>query len=108
MDTNRYIETLKDKYRGRMNVALRQALCYYLYSENIPCYIIAHILGISRRLTYIHIYRARDLIEVNDSIINFALEETKNHSIFIRPCTVDGGIISKHIGYKMIVDNVVY
>jgi hypothetical protein len=91
-----------------MSVALRQALCYYLYKENIPCSIMAKVLGISRRLTYMHIYRVRDLLEVNDSVINFALDETKNHSITIRPCTIDGGIITRHVGYKMIIDNVVY
>lgn len=108
METKQYIEVLKCKTKSSISVAMRQALCYYLYKENIPCSIIAGIMGRTRRLIYMYVYQARDLLEVGDKMMKAAVEEREKHSIAIRPYTIDGDIITKHAGYKMIIDNVVY
>lgn len=108
MDTKTYISTLKKKSRESVPVAMRQALCYFLHKENIPNRIIAEVTGISLRLVYMNVYRAIDLLEVNDCVIRSSLDEAKSHEVIIRPCTVDGLVITRHIGYKMIIDNVIY
>lgn len=108
MDTKNYISTLKKKSREAVPVAMRQALCYFLYKENIPRRVISEVTGISLRLVYMSIYRAIDLLEVNDNVINSALKEAEQHNIAIRPCTIDGFVITRHVGYKMIIDNVTY
>lgn len=108
METKQYIEVLKRQSKEPISVAMRQAICYYLYAENIPCSIIASVLGRSRRLIYMYIYRARDLMEVGDSMMLEAIEERKRHSISIRPFTIDGAVITRHAGYKMIIDNIIY
>lgn len=108
METKQYIEVLKKQTKEPISVAMRQAVCYYLYRENIPCSIIASVLGRSRRLIYMYIYRARDLMEVGDSMMLAAVDERKKHHISIRPYTIDGGVITRHAGYKMIIDNIIY
>ena len=108
MDTKTYISTLKKKSREAGPVAMRQALCYHLYKENIPHRIIAEVMDISLRLVYMSVHRAIDLLEVNDCMVKAALEEARCHSITIRPKTIDGFVITRHIGYKMIIDNVIY
>lgn len=108
METKQYIEVLKKRTKEPISVAMRQAICYYLYSENIPCHIIAEVMGCTRRLVYMSIYRVRDLLEVGDGVMKAAVAERKEHGIIIRPYTIDGTIITRHAGYKMIIDNIIY
>lgn len=107
METKQLIERLKDKSHASNTVAIRQALCYYLYNENIPCTIIANVLGKTKRYIYMAIYRTQDFLEVGDKTTKIAVEEIKNHHYRITPVTVDGCILSKHIGYKLLVDNII-
>lgn len=105
MDTKQFIERLRDNSHAENSVALRQALCYYLYNENIPSTIIAHVLKRTKRYIYMSIYRTRDFLEVGDRKTKICVEEVKNHTFRIVPITADGAILSKHIGYKLLVDN---
>ena len=108
MTTEQYINTLKNPVKEPATVAARQVLCHYLYSENISCNIISKVLGCSRRIVYRNIYRTRDLLEVNDKITLAAYKEIENHHMTIRPCIIEGTILSQYIGYKMIIDNLIY
>lgn len=108
METKRYIETLKKNCRETEAVSMRQALCYYLYNENIPCAMIAKLLNKTRYNTYLSIYKTRDLLSVGDKVMQRAYEEIGNHKIQILPYTLDGKILSKHMGYRMLIDNVIY
>lgn len=107
METKQFIERLRDKSHAENSVALRQALCFHLYNENIPCTIIADVLKKTKRYVYMSIYRTRDFLEVGDKKTQICVEEVKNHNLRITPVTVDGVILSKHIGYKLLVDNVI-
>jgi hypothetical protein len=53
------------------------------------------------------VYRTIDLLETGDKYIKAALAEIDNHKINIKPCTVDGDLLSRHTGYKMIIDNII-
>lgn len=107
METKQFIACLKDIRRKSSNVALRQALCYYLYNEGIPCTIMAEVMKKTKRYIYMSIYKTQDFLEVGDKTTQKCVDEVKSHVIQIRPITVDGVILSKHVGYKMIVDNVI-
>lgn len=107
MNTEEYIKCIRTKKRETQFVAMRQALCYYLYKENIPCAIIAEVMKMTSRNVYLAINIVTDLMGVGDRTINLAYEEIPKHTIRIAPCTVDGGILSLHTGYKMIIDNVI-
>lgn len=107
MESKNYIKCLKTKKRDAVYVAMRQALCYYFFTENIPCHIIAQVMNCSRRNVYMSVYRAKDLLEVGDKTIKKALDEIKNHSIRIVPCTIDGSLLSRHIGNKLVIDNII-
>lgn len=106
METKQLIERLRDKRRSTVSVAYRQALCYYLYKNNIPCTIIAEVLGRTKRYIYMAIYHTQDYLEVGDKTATKCLEDIKNHSIRIVPITAEGVLLSRHIGYKMIIDNI--
>lgn len=108
MITENYINCLKTKNRAAYNVALRQALCYYLYKENVPCTIISSVFRCTRRYVYAAIYRVKDLLEVGDKLTRRAVEEINAHKIRIVPITAEGDLLSMHVGYRMIIDNVIY
>jgi hypothetical protein len=107
MDTNAYINCLRSKKHDIVDVSMRQALCYYLYKQNISCVLIAKLIGCTRRNVYMRVYRTIDLLETGDKYIKAALAEIDNHKINIKPCTVDGDLLSRHTGYKMIIDNII-
>ena len=107
METKQFIERLKDKSRATNSVALRQALCYYLYEQNIPCTIIASVLGRTKRYIYMSIYRTRDFLEVGDKTTKICVDEMSKHMLRITPIFAEGKILSKHIGYKLEVDNII-
>lgn len=109
MDTKQYIGELKRKSRKASVVALRQSLFYYLYHQKkISATMISKITGHSRQLIYHNVYTAMDLLKMGDEIIQSALNETMEHTIVIKPCTIDNGVISTHVGYKMLIDNLIY
>lgn len=101
------IERLRDRHRTLVSVALRQAICYYLYNENIPCTIIADVMGCRRRYVYKAIYRTRDYLEVGDKMTKECMEHIAGHKLRITPVTVDGEVLSKFIGYKLQIDNII-
>ena len=107
MITENYLKCLRAKNRVMYNVALRQALCYYLYKENIPCTIISQAMGCTRRYVYMAIYKVRDLLEIGDKMTKQATEEICNHTIKIVPVTVDGQLLSKHVGYRIILSIII-
>lgn len=53
------------------------------------------------------IYRTRDFLEVGDKMTKVCVEEMSKHTLRITPIFAEGIILSKHIGYKLIVDNVI-
>ena len=108
MEPKEFIRLLKSKSRVPSVIAFRQALCYYLWIEDISCTIISQIIGYTRRNVYISIYHVRDCLEVNDKTMREAMDEVKKHDIRIRPYTIDGHVLSKHAGYKMIIDDIIY
>lgn len=108
MDTKQYINTLKNKSRQISFVANRQVLCHYLYKNGVSPKIISEVLGYSERLVYKHVYKVRDLLEVNDKTIATAYEELNNHNLYVKPCTVSGSILSMHAGHKLLIDNFIY
>jgi len=108
METKEFIKKLKDRSRVPSIIALRQALCYHLWKNNIPCTLIGKLLGYTRRNVYISCYHVQDCLEVNDKTLRSAIEEVRQHDIQIKPYTIDGNIMSKHAGYRMIIDNIIY
>ena len=108
MNTIQYIKTLKTKTKQPVFVAFRQVLCHHLYSNGVSPRIICKLLGYSEMSVYKSIYRARDLLHVNDEIIKQAYDELNNHKIAVIPCMVNEGVLSKFAGYKMIIDNIIY
>lgn len=107
METEQYIKCFRTKSRESHIVAMRQALCYYLYKEDIPCTIISKVMGNARWNIYLSIYKMRDLLEVGDKMAKRAYDEISLHSIRIVPATVDGKIMTRKIGYKLIIDNII-
>lgn len=108
METEQYIKCFRTKSRESHIVAMRQALCYYLYKEGgVPCTIIANVMGMARWNIYLSIYKMRDLLEIGDDLAKKAYDEVALHSIRIVPATVDGKILTRRIGYKMIIDNII-
>lgn len=107
METKQFIERLRDKSHAENSVALRQALFFHLYNENIPCTIIADVFKRSKQYVYMSVYKTRDFLEIGDKKTQFCVEEVKKHELRIKPITVDGAILSKHIGYKLLVDNII-
>ena len=107
METKMLIDRLRDKHRASLSVALRQAICYYLYNENIPCTIIAEVMGCRRRYVYKSIYRTRDYLDIGDKMTKKCMDSITEHKFRITPITVDGDILSKHVGYKLLIDNII-
>jgi hypothetical protein len=108
MESKEFIKKLKDRSRVPSIIALRQALCYYLWKNNIPCMLIGQMIGYTRRNVYISVYHVQDCLEVSDKTMQNAYEEVMKHEIQIKPYTIDGKIMSRHAGYKMIIDNIIY
>ena len=108
MDTKQYISTLKKRSKEPVPVALRQALCYYLYNNRIPCCIIRDVIGMTRANVYLSIYKTRDMLEANDKIMREAYNEISQHFISVKPYTIEGNVLTKHVGYKLIIDNIIY
>ena len=108
MESKEFIKKLKNRSRVPSLIALRQALCYYLWKNNIPCTLIGKLIGFTRRNVYLSVYHVQDSLEVGDKVLKEALQEVKQHEIQIKPYTVDGNIMSKHAGYKMVIDNIMY
>ena len=108
MESKNYINMLKSKNRAALYVAMRQALCYYLYESNVPCVIIHKVMHCTRANVYNSIKQAKDMLEVGDHIMKSAYHEISEHKIRVKPCTVDGEILSKHVGYKMVIDNIIF
>lgn len=108
METSNYIGMLKSKNRAAAYVAMRQALCYYLDENNVPCNIIKKVLGIPKSSLYFSIGKAKDMLDTGDKIMQAAYDEVYKHKIRIVPCTAKGDILSQHIGYKMTIDNEIY
>lgn len=107
MNTQEYIDNLRSKTKQPIPAAMRQAMYYFLYKENIPVDMIAKVMNKSRRVIYMGIYKTRDLLEVKDKVQTDAYEETLQHRISIRPYTIDSGIMTRHLGYKMIIDGII-
>ena len=101
------IARLRDKRRTAYNVALRQSLCYYLYNEDIPCLVIADVLGITERYVYKSIYSTKDHLEVGDKTTQRCMEEMNGRIYHIKPIKVDGVVFSKSIGHKLVIDNII-
>lgn len=108
METKNYINTLKKKSKEPVSVAMRQALCYYLFSSNVPCTIIKNVMHMTRSNMYFGINHAKDMLETGDFIMRNAYEEIAKHKIRITPITADGTVFSQHVGYRMTIDNVIY
>lgn len=108
MDTKHYIETLKSKSRAPLYVAMRQALCYYLYESGVPCDIIYKAMHYTRSNVYNGINQARNMLEVGDKIMQAGYEELNNHKIRVVACTADGAVLSRFVGYRLVIDNVIY
>lgn len=108
METKEYIKLLKDKTKREEAVAFRQAMCWYLYSEQVPVSIIANVLHCKRRQVYRRMYSCRDLLETKDKLMLQVLEETKNHKMVVKPLNIEANICTFHRGYNLIIDNVIY
>ena len=108
MEGKNYINMLKNKSRAPMYVAMRQTLCYYLYTNNVPCSIIKKVMRIPRSLVYFSINQAKDMLETGDSIMKQAYAEVQQHRVRIVPVTAEGDLLSRHVGYKMTIDNIIY
>lgn len=89
-------------------VVLRQALIYNLHNNGVPIATLSKILECSRQIAYKHYYKVRDLKEINDKMIRHALEEIGRHEISVRPSIVDDGAYTQVVGYKLIIDNIIY
>ena len=107
MNTQNYIQNLTTTTRKTIHVALRQTLAYHLYKNKIPCSLIGQCLHMTKRNIYYSIYKTRDKLEINDYITKQAYNETISHAFHIQPVTVTEGMITKHTGYKLYVDNVI-
>lgn len=108
MNTKDYMDMLKSKMKAPIYVAMKQALCYYLFENSVPCHLIVQALRMSKSNVYYSVSQAKDRLEVGDSILKRAYDEISNHKIRVVPCTVDGDILSRHAGYKLLIDNVIY
>lgn len=108
MDTENYIKVLKTKKKQRIPVAMRQALVYFFYKNNIPVKVLANVLGISRMMAYKYIYKTQDLLDVKDKLMSQAYEEAKQHKMMIQPCLITGDIITLMNGYRLTIDNKVF
>lgn len=108
MSTKEYIELLKSDTTSMRVSALRQALCYYLYSKNVPCAVISHAIRCKRRQVYRRMYACRELLEMKDPLMVESYEETKSHHLNIRPSLIESGICTYHVGYNLTIDNVIY
>ena len=108
METKDYIDMLKSKSKAPIYVAMQHALCYYLFANDVPCSIIEKVMRKSRSNVYYGINQARDMLEVGDKFMQQGYDEVQHHKIRILPCTVDGNIFSRHVGYKLLIDNIIY
>ena len=108
MEGKKYVEMLKNKSRAPIYAAMRQALCYYLFSNNVTGFIIKEVMHMPKSNVYFSINQARDMLEVGDDIMQRAYEEVQRHKIRVVPVTAEGDILSNHIGYRMTIDNIIY
>lgn len=108
MTTDEYIETLRLRKKQRVAVAMRQALAYYCYKNNIQVQILAQIFKISRTMIYKYIYSTRDLLDANDKLMKRAMDEVNAHSLIIQPYSIQGKMIFMHGGYKLVIDNKIF
>lgn len=108
MTTDRFIDFLKQPTRCSLNVAMRQALFYFLYKNNVPVIVIAHCTRYTRGAVYNGIYKQKDLMGCNDEIAINAFNEVLQHKISIQPILVEQGIQRKAIGQALVIDNTIY
>lgn len=107
METKDFIRVIRGKSKEASNAAMRQALCYYLSKEEVPCIVIRDVLHCTRANVYNSIKQAKDMLEVGDKIMQAAYEEVTSHKIRIVSCTAEVNILSRFIGYKIVIDNVI-
>ena len=108
MDSKEYLRCLRSNRRLKEEVVHRQALCYFLFNKNISATIISGAMKISRKAVYLTVYTVRDLLEVGDELMIGAVKELENHDIKVKPYTVEGDVITRHAGYKLVVDNEIF
>ncbi len=108
MTTDQFIELLKQPTRCSLNVAMRQALFYFLYKNNVPVVVIAHCTRYTRGAVYNGINKQNDLLGCNDGIALNAYNEVLRHKITIQPILVEQGIQRKAIGQALVIDNTIY
>jgi hypothetical protein len=108
METIDLILALKKTTHRAHFVALKQALIYILHNSGVPVMTISKIMECSRQIVYKHYYKVRDLKDIHDKMIQDALDELGRHEISVRPCTVENGIYNQTVGYKLIIDNIIY
>lgn len=108
MSTKDYIDMLRSNKRAPIYVAMQQALCYYLFENSVPCHLIVEATRKSKSNIYYSVTQMKDRLEVGDHIAKQAYDEIAHHKIRVVPCTVDGDILSRHAGYKLLIDNVIF
>ena len=108
MTTDQFIAVLKQPTHCSLNVAMRQALFYYLYNNNVPVIVIACCTRYTRGAVYNGIYKQKDLLACNDKIATSAYDEVLQHKITIQPVLVEQGIQRKAIGQALVIDNTIY
>ncbi len=108
MTTDQFIDVLKQPTRCSLNVAMRQALFYFLYKNNVPVIVIAHCTKYTRGAVYNGINKQTDLLDCNDEIAANAYDEVLQHKISIQPVLVEQGIQRKAIGQALVIDNTIY
>jgi hypothetical protein len=108
METKNYLEMLRSNKKAPIYVSMGQALCYYLYENGVPHKIIMDAMHRTKSNVFYSIQQAKNRIEVNDKIMEQAYGEIAHHKIRVVPCTVDGGVLSRHVGYKLLIDNVIF
>lgn len=108
METKNYLEMLKSKNKAPIYMAMRQAICCYLYENNVPLSIIMDVMHKTKSNTYYSIKQAKNQLEVGDKIMEQAYGEISHHKFRVVPCTVNGDILSRHVGYKLLIDNEIY
>lgn len=108
METKNYLDMLRSNKKAPIYVSMVQALCYYLYENNVTHKIIMDVMHKTKSNVYYSISQAKNRLDVNDDIMKRAYDEIANHKIRVVPCTVDGDVLSRHVGYKLLIDNEIF
>ena len=108
MNTFDYINKLRKNSKEPECVAMRQALCYFLSISDVPRSIIGSVMHMTRSNMYFSINHAKDMLETGDKIMRKAYAEISVHKVRVLPVTMNDDVLSRHVGYKLTIDNEIY